>query len=186
MPTLADSPTTPLPAFARRSNLLRGAYEFARGAHHGPRREGETNIDHPVAVAELLSRAGFGEQVVAAALLHDVVEDTATPTEEVRSRFGPAVGDLVREMTENEAIRDYRERKAEHRERVARDPRVAAIYTADKLANSRDKDGSKIASEQLEHYLQTLLTLDRGRPELPFLGPLRRELQRLVAERGAR
>jgi GTP pyrophosphokinase len=176
---------SPTPAFVRRSNLLRGAFQFARWSHHGPRRHGETDIDHPVAVAELLARAGFDERVVAAALLHDVVEDTATTADEIRSRFGPAIADLVQEMTENDAIRDYRERKAEHRERVVREPRAAAIYAADKLASSRAKAGPQLPAEQLDHYLRTLSTLRREHPELPFLRPMSRELTRLLEERAA-
>jgi (p)ppGpp synthase/HD superfamily hydrolase len=182
---LADTKVTPVPGFVRRSNLLRGAHEFARWSHHGPRREGDTDIDHPTAVAALLAEAGFDEQVVAAALLHDVLEDTASTEMEIRSRFGPAVGDLVAEMTENEGIRDYRERKAEHRGRVARHRRVAAIYAADKLANARARDGAQIPAKQLDHYVRTVQGLSRAHPELPFLTPLRQELERLLAERAA-
>ena len=173
------------PPLAARSDLLRGAYELALVAHHGPRREGATNIDHPVAVAELLDRAGFDERVVAAALLHDVVEQTATDPDEIAEKLGPAVAALVREMTENERIGDYRQRKAEHRGRIARDGRdVAAVYAADKLASARTKDGAEMPAEQLEHYRATLATLCETHPELPFLGPLRIELERLLAEIG--
>ncbi len=63
-----------LPEFARGSGLLEAAFEFAERSHHGPGRAGDTDIAHPVAVARLLSEAGFGEDVVAAALLHDVVD----------------------------------------------------------------------------------------------------------------
>ena len=178
MPT---RPLTEVPSFASDSRLLRGAYRFATFAHHGPARKGDTEIDHPTRVAWLLEERGFGEEVVAAAFLHDVVEDTAVDPDEIEENFGPEVSGLVREMTENESIEPYEARKAEHRSRVVQDRRVAAIYAADKLANTRalneksqDPDDAK-----LEHYIRTLDTLSAEYPELPFLGPLREELGRL-------
>ena len=182
---MSETAAATIPDFARGSELLRGAYRLARFAHHGPRREGDTDIDHPVAVAELLAAEGFDERVVAAALLHDVVEDTATEPGEIEERFGPEVATLVREMTEDERIADYPERKAEHRARVAGDRRAAAIYAADKLASARGKDGAAMPADQLDHYLATLRTLCRTHPELPFLGELRAELERLVRDREA-
>jgi (p)ppGpp synthase/HD superfamily hydrolase len=170
-------------AFIERSPLLRAAYECALESHHGKRRRGETDIDHPVAVAELLDDAGFDEGVVAAALLHDVVEDSDTTTEELDRRFGPEIAALVGEMTEDARIRAYPERKAEHRGRVAGQGRVAAIYAADKLASSRTKDGAEMPPDQLDHYIATLAALSESNPGLPFLGPLRDELQRLERER---
>jgi (p)ppGpp synthase/HD superfamily hydrolase len=139
---MADDPLSPpadkVPAFVRSDPLLHDAYELAYAAHHGPRRRGETNIDHPVSVAELLASQGFEREIVAAALLHDVVEDTDTDPQELSERFGTPVSELVREMTEDQSIPSYEERKAEHRSRMARSRSVAAIYAADKLANLRD------------------------------------------------
>jgi (p)ppGpp synthase/HD superfamily hydrolase len=180
---VSETTEATVPEFARGSELLTGAYHLARFAHQGPRREGDTDIDHPVAVAELLAREGFDERIVAAALLHDVVEDTTTEPEEIEERFGAEVATLVREMTEDERISDYPERKAEHRARVAGDRRVAVIYAADKLASSRTKDGKAMPADQLDHYLATLRTLCETNPELPFLGELRAELDRLVSDR---
>jgi (p)ppGpp synthase/HD superfamily hydrolase len=182
---MSDRAAATVPEFARDSELLRGAWELARSAHHGPRREGDTDIEHPVAVAELLADAGFDERVVAAALLHDVVEDTATAPEEIEGRFGPEVAALVSEMTEDEGIEDYPKRKAEHRARVAADRPAAAIYAADKLASARSKEGPAMSGDQLEHYLLTLRTLSETNPELPFLEELRGELERLVRDREA-
>jgi (p)ppGpp synthase/HD superfamily hydrolase len=165
-----------------RTPLLAGALDFARSAHHGPRREGDTDIDHPVAVARILDEAGFEEEVVAAALLHDVIEDTRTGIEEIRDRFGEPVASLVAAMTENEEIDDYRERKAEARRRIREDGRgAAAIYAADKLATTRrlvDAD-ERIAPDRLDHFGRTLDDLRRTHPTLPFLGDLRLALDRL-------
>src|SRR5262245_53441843 len=144
------------PEFTHGSPLLEGAYRMALGAHHGPRRRGDTNIDHPVAVARILRGAGFGDEVVAAGLLHHVVEDTATSTDEIAERYGPEVGRLVAEMTEDERIERYEDRKAEHRDRVARDRSVAAIYAADKLATTRKYRAAdqQPQPEQLAHYIE--------------------------------
>src|SRR4028119_1370789 len=66
---------TEVPDFIAGRELVTRAYEVACRAHHGPEREGDTDIEHPTAVARLLDGAGFGDEIVAAALLHDVVED---------------------------------------------------------------------------------------------------------------
>ncbi len=172
-----DSP----PDFAAGSALLEGAYEMAVSSHHGPRPHGETKIDHPVAVARLLHENEFPDVVVAAALLHDVVEDTDTKLGEIEAEFGAEVAELVGEMTEDETITAYRERKAEHRGRVAGDSCVAAIYAADKLAKVRmlNERGVRPEAERLEHYRQTLDELRAARPSLPFLSELADELDRL-------
>jgi GTP diphosphokinase / guanosine-3',5'-bis(diphosphate) 3'-diphosphatase len=169
------------PEFIAESDLLRGAYELARSAHHGPAREGDTEINHPVAVAELLHDAGFDEHVVAAALLHDVVEDTSLDLDAIAEPFGPDIARLVAEMTEDARIEPYQQRKAEHRARVSQDRRAAAIYAADKLATAKGLEGPKdVSPQKLQHYLQTLATLCEAHPDLPFLAELREELSGLV------
>ena len=74
--------------------------------------------------------------MLAAALLHDVVEDSEMTVEELRERFGDAVAGLVAALSDDESIADYRERKDEHRERVRADGDALAIYGADKLTNA--------------------------------------------------
>jgi guanosine-3',5'-bis(diphosphate) 3'-pyrophosphohydrolase len=173
-----------MPDFVRGSPLLEGAFGLAFAAHQGPRSRGDTSIDHPVAVAELLHREGFGEEVVAAALLHDVIEDTSTDLGELAERFGPEVCGLVREMTEDQGIDDYPLRKAEHRLRVARSGRVSAIYAADKLASVREiDDPQEVPRERLDHYQKSLETLSETYPDLPFLGDVREALEDLLARR---
>ena len=172
------------PQFVADSPLLESAFLLARSAHHGPAREGDTDIDHPLAVAEVLQRNGFDEQVVAAALLHDVVEDTSLDLDSIASEFGPEVCVLVAEMTEDPGIESYPERKAEHRARVSRDRRAAAIYAADKLASARAVPGpGDLPEQQLDHYLRTLEMLSERHPDLPFIGELREELRRIAGDR---
>jgi (p)ppGpp synthase/HD superfamily hydrolase len=169
------------PEFVRRSPLVLSAYELALDAHHGPRSKDETEIGHPLAVAELLDERGFDDEIVAAALLHDVVEDTTTEPSEIEARFGSEVRNLVERMTENELIEPYESRKAEHRSRVAQDRNAAAIYIADKLARIRElkRDPGSVPSETLDHYVETWRTLCRAHPELPFLEEVETELERL-------
>lgn len=175
-----------MPAFVEGSPLLQGAFLMARSAHHGPSRRGDTNIEHPLAVAQLLSQRGFDETVVAAALLHDTVEDTTLSVAEISDRFGPDVAELVAEMTENPRIQLYPARKAEARSRASVDRRAAAIYAADKLANTREllAGRQEVSGEKLDHYIKTLRFLSGGRPDLPFLAELSRELTKLV-DRGS-
>lgn len=137
--TRGMSSTSGIDAAIERSDLVKDALETARRAHAGQLRRGSDGhpfIDHPVAVAELLLRHRYGDEVLAAALLHDVVEKSEIETTEVRERFGDVVADLVEALTEDETIPSYEERKDEHRQRVARaDPAAQAIFAADKLTN---------------------------------------------------
>jgi (p)ppGpp synthase/HD superfamily hydrolase len=170
------------PLFALSSPRLTDAYRFAHEAHEGPRRRTPTPIAHPAAVAQLLSEAGYPEHVVVAALLHDVVEDTATEVSELEERFGPDVARLVAQLTEDPDIVSYMERKGELRERAASDgPSAAAIFTADKLASARllNERGERAEPEKLEHYEHTISAVRRHHPDVPFLVPLEAELAKL-------
>ena len=76
--------------------LLKGSYFFSQGAHSGQfRMTGEPYISHPVAVAHILCELHLDVITLAAALLHDVVEDTAISKEEIGERFGLSVAELV-------------------------------------------------------------------------------------------
>jgi (p)ppGpp synthase/HD superfamily hydrolase len=169
-----------VPDFVAGDQFLERAYGHALRAHS----EGETEIDHPVAVARLLAAAGFGHDAVAAALLHDVVEDTGEPFGSIEREFGPEVAAIVEAMTEDAGIGDYGERKAEHRRRVLAAGGVpAAIYAADKLARVRSylESGEGVGEERLAHYRDTLDEFSEARPGLPFLADLRDELPALEA-----
>jgi (p)ppGpp synthase/HD superfamily hydrolase len=119
--------------------LVRRAYAFAEAAHRGQRRkDGCAFIAHPVRVARLLAGRGYDEEVLAAALLHDVVEDTSVSLEEVRKRFGARVAELVASVTENHEL-PASERKRAYRDRLRRASHAArAICAADKVCNLAD------------------------------------------------
>ena len=143
------------------SELLAAAYELAHDAHSGQQRKdnGAPYLTHPLRVAELVREAGMGDDVVAAALLHDVVEDSEISTAEIARRFGVAVAEIVSVLTEDERIEDYTERKAEDRERVeVAGPDATAVYAADKLANLRDMRGlyANIGEQAAERFTAPL------------------------------
>lgn len=192
------SPADRIEAAAQRSPLVHAALEQARSDHEGQVRNGSGGmpyIEHPVRVAALLDEHGYGEAAVAAALLHDVVEDSETGLEELQAKFGEEVAGLVGAMTDDESIDDYRQRKAEHRERLAAAPAEAmAIYGADKLTNASTlraayaEEGDAVREEfkvpielKLEIWEEDLALLREKAPELPFLDRLEEELSRLRA-----
>ncbi len=131
--------TPRIDAVIERSELVRRALETARRAHAGQLRRGSDGrpfIDHPVEVAEHLAAQRQADEVLAAGLLHDVVEKSPIEIGELREDFGDVVAGLVEAMTEDEAIPAYEDRKDEHRRRVADSGAAAlAIFAADKLTN---------------------------------------------------
>lgn len=133
------SSTPGIEAAAERSDAVKRALELARRAHSGQLRRGSDGrpyVDHPLAVAELLLEQGYGDETLAAALLHDVVEKSETEIGEIENGFGETVAGLVDALTEDETVSDYVERKAEHRRRIAEvDGDALAIFAADKLTN---------------------------------------------------
>lgn len=172
------------PSFVQRSKILLDAFQFLVEAYENAPEADESDLEHSVAVAELLARDGYDDEIVAASLLHDVAEDTPTGLDEICRRFGKRICELVGEMTEDTSIDSYRERKAEHRARVARDARVATIYAADKVAKVRQlrAKGKPVRARKLEHYTETLRILRETHPELPFLEELEAELEALGRE----
>jgi (p)ppGpp synthase/HD superfamily hydrolase len=187
---------------AERSPLVRAAYEKASAAHAGQVRNGSGGlpyIEHPTAVAARLECHGYGEEVLAAALLHDVVEDSGTSVEELRREFGDRVAELVAALSDDGAIDDYRARKDEHRARVRRfDGDAFAIYGSDKLTNSSTlhlalgREGDAVREEfkvplelKLEVWEEDAAMLRREAAELPFLDELDRALSLLRADLAA-
>ncbi len=190
------SPAERIEAAARRSPLVHGALEQARKAHAGQVRNGSGGmpyVEHPITVAARLEEHGYRDEVLAAALLHDVIEDSETTLAEVRELFGDDVAGMVGALTDDESIEPYRERKAEHRERVAAAPADAlAIYGADKLTNvvtlqaAYAEEGDAVRDEfkvpvelKVEIWEADLALLREKAPELPFLDQLEEELSAL-------
>jgi (p)ppGpp synthase/HD superfamily hydrolase len=121
--------------------LVADAETLAREVHAGATRKGGGTpfVDHPAQVASLLAADGADEALVAAAWLHDAVEDAGLDPAEVERRFGPRVAALVAAVTEPPKSVAWEERKRHTLERLAgADPDVARLKAADALANAGD------------------------------------------------
>ncbi len=124
---------------------IKMAYEIACKAHEGQkRRSGEPYIIHPVAVAKILADMGMDAESVCAALLHDVVEDTETTSEEIRALFGESIEQLVDGVTKLGQIPLSASKEEQQSENVrkmflamSRDIRVIIIKLADRVHNMR-------------------------------------------------
>ncbi len=125
-------------------DLLTRAFRFAAAAHAGQqRRSGEEFIKHPWGAAKICAELRLDEQTIAAALLHDVVEDTGTDIKEVRAEFGDEIAQLVEGVTKLTRIQFQSREQAEaenYRKMIvamAQDVRVILIKLADRLHNMR-------------------------------------------------
>ena len=130
-------------------DMIQKAFDFANEAHKGVRRRsGEPYILHPIAVAKIVvSNIGLGYKSIMAALLHDVVEDTAYTIDDLRSLFGGKVATLVEGLTKIKTVLDNEDKaqqksmQAENFKRILLtlndDVRVVLIKLADRLHNCR-------------------------------------------------
>ena len=145
--------------------VVRKAYEFSAKAHEGQlRRSGEPYLQHPIAVAGVLTSLKTDATTIVAALLHDTLEDTVATPEELEKEFGTDVVHLVDGVTKIGKItfRSYEEKQAENFRKMvlsmADDIRVVLIKLADRLHNMRTLEHlsrakrQEIAQETLEIY----------------------------------
>ncbi len=147
------------------ADLIRRAYAVAYVAHDGQKRQsGEPYIDHPVAVATILLDLHMDPSSIAAALLHDVVEDTAITLEQIEKTFGGEIAHLVDGATKLSVLETRSKEDAQvgtYRKMfiaMADDPRVVLIKLADRLHNMRTLGATpaekqqRVARETLEIY----------------------------------
>ena len=127
--------------------LVDRAYALAEAAHADQRRRsGEPYICHPLSVAEILVEMGMDSESIAAALMHDVAEDTAVTIEEIRQKFGAEVALLVDGVTKLTQIKfsNVEDRQAENLRKMllamSQDVRVMIIKLCDRLHNMRTGD----------------------------------------------
>jgi GTP pyrophosphokinase len=145
--------------------LVERAFDFSESAHRGQfRKSGEPYITHPLAVASILSQWRIDAQGLAAALLHDVMEDTSVTKAELETTFGKPVADMVDGVSKLDQIAfDTREEAQAESFRkmllaMARDVRVILIKLADRLHNMRTLDAmapvhrKRIARETIDIY----------------------------------
>ena len=156
------------------TDLVRRAYTFAEEAHRGQKRSsGEPYIIHPLATAYTLADMNLEESIIAAALLHDVPEDTERTSEDVERAFGPDIPSMIAGITKLGKIK-YRgmDRYIENLRKMflamAADVRVVFIKFADRLHNLQTLDHVppkkqyRIALESLEIYAPIANRLGMG------------------------
>ena len=129
------------------TDMIEKAYNLANDAHKGVcRRSGEPYICHPLAVARLVLDLGMDSESIAAALLHDVVEDTPTTLDDLTAQFGSEVAQMVDGVTKLTKIQfsNIEELQAENLRKMllamSRDVRVMIIKLCDRLHNMRTGD----------------------------------------------
>jgi guanosine-3',5'-bis(diphosphate) 3'-pyrophosphohydrolase len=164
---------------------VREAYEFGAQAHEGQKRlSGEPYIAHPVAVADILADLHMDAQTIVAAILHDVIEDTATAKGEIAERFGAEVAELVDGVSKLDQIqfRSRAEAQAESFRKMllamVRDIRVVMVKLADRTHNMRTLGSvppakrRTVARETLEIYapIANRLGIHSVKSELEELG----------------
>ena len=137
------------------TTLLARAYEVASEAHRDQfRSSGEAYINHPLAVAKIVAEIGLDETTIAAALLHDAVEDSDLTVADVRTAFGDDVANIVDGVTKIDRLQfDSKEAQQAATMRkllvaVARDIRVLVIKLADRLHNMRTLAGTSLDKQQ--------------------------------------
>jgi len=164
---------------------IMNAYEFGAEAHKGQTRQsGEPYISHPVAVAQELADMRLDPQAIAAAILHDVVEDTPASIADIEDQFGPDVASLVDGVSKLDQI-EFRSRAEAQAESFRKmmlamieDIRVILVKLADRLHNMQTLDAmpadkrTRIARETLDIYapIANRLGINRFKVELEDLG----------------
>jgi GTP pyrophosphokinase len=147
------------------ASWLHAVYDLADAAHGDQQRaSGESYIEHPIAVARILADMEMDRATIAAAILHDVVEDTVVTSEEVAAKFGPEIAQLVEGVTKLTRI-PYQSKEDAQVENLrkmfmamAKDIRVIIIKLADRLHNMRTlaslppEKQQAIARETVEIY----------------------------------
>ncbi len=143
--------------------VIERAYAASEKAHSGQKRKsGEPYITHPVAVAQILADLGIGSKTIAAALLHDTVEDTGYSLDLLRADFGDEIAMLVDGVTKLDKLKYGDSAQAETVRKMvvamSKDIRVLVIKLADRLHNARTwgfvpaESARRKAQETLEIY----------------------------------
>lgn len=153
------------------------ALEFASIAHSGQKRKFPGDIpyiSHPAAVALILSRASYKDEVVIGGILHDIIEDTSFTGHDIESKFGKEVLELVMAVTENKSL-PWQERKAKYLENLKQDTEEAkAISAADLLSNrmsnllplKRGENPWAMFSRDPKEYAKKIFEIDKRRLEI--------------------
>jgi (p)ppGpp synthase/HD superfamily hydrolase len=171
--------------------MAQAAMAFATVRHAGQHREIDHApfIAHPIEVGRLLCGDGQPDEIIAAGLLHDVLEKTAITSAELKRRFGPHIARVVESVSDDPSLGDYTSRKRELRERVAHaDAGTRAVFAADKIAKVRElallparQLNEPTNRAKLAHYRASLETLRRVDGHARLVDRLDAELNRFAA-----
>jgi GTP diphosphokinase / guanosine-3',5'-bis(diphosphate) 3'-diphosphatase len=177
------------PTYVESSAVTVNAFALASERHRGQRRKSDNApfLLHPLEVGAILHTAGASDHVVAAAILHDVLEKSDTGAWEVEARCGAGTREIVEAVSEDPNIEDRGERKAELRRRaVAAGPEAALVFAADKISKLREwrmrmARGEQPPAQTMFHYRGSLEAVAGAIPEHPLVDLLRFELEALAA-----
>jgi guanosine-3',5'-bis(diphosphate) 3'-pyrophosphohydrolase len=158
--------------------LLFRALAFAAHKHRDQRRkdaEASPYINHPIALAEVLAGEGgvADVEVLAAALLHDTIEDTDTSFDELRAEFGERVAGMVAEVTDDKNLEKAERKRLQIEHAAGISPGAKLVKLADKICNLRDVADRPPAQWDLkrrqEYFEWAKLVIDRLRGAHPGL-----------------
>lgn len=186
-----------MPTFPQGLPQTQAAIEFADRMHAGQRRDdGTAFILHPLEVGSLLYYAGAPDYLIAAGVLHDLLEKADVSAAVLGERFGPRIISLVLAVSDDDRIIDYEARKAALRRQVAGAGGDAlTLFAADKLSKLRELRRETVApseangtpvpvrkprARRLRHYRRSLALLEERIPDSPLVTELRNELQVLL------
>ena len=169
--------------------IARAAVKFASARHANQYREIDHApfIAHPIEVGSLLHRDGQRDVVIAAGLLHDLLEKSRTTGAELQRRFGACIAGLVESVSDDPSIDDYESRKRELRDRVAHaGSDTVAIFAADKISKVREltllptsRLDDTTTRAKLAHYRASLEMLRGVAEDSALVDLLDAELNRL-------
>lgn len=178
--------------FLERLPLTRRAVAFAADQHGSERRGGDEApfMLHVLEVASLLDRSDYPDGVVAAAVLHDVLENTGAERADLDECFGPEIGEIVSQVSDDGSIPGQEQQKDELRERVRATPddTIAIVYASDKVSKVRElrlrmttDPGNPENDARLDRYWKALAMLEERLPGERIVALLRFELEALQA-----
>lgn len=162
---------------------IKHAFEFAYKQHETQKRKsGEPYIIHPLETSIILAEFGFSTEVIEAALLHDILEDTPVSDQELKKEFGETVYNLVDGVTKLAKISDASKEFGDNLYKIflatSKDVRVILIKLADNLHNMRTID--HLPSEKQETYARKCLTAYVPIAKKLGLNKIRRELEEIA------
>ena len=140
--------------------MILKATEFAANKHRGQFRKGNLNtpyINHPIKVAYILERAGVDdEEILAAAILHDVIEDTDVTYSDIKNIFNERVADIVLEVSDDKELtrEERKDRQVKNASRLSEEAKLIRI--ADKICNIQDVCGKDVPDWSYERKFEYL------------------------------